>query len=250
MTLDPSQRGYVICTAARSGSNFLAQLLTSSGELGRPLEYFNGPARRALDHPDYPDDPEAQLLAIPKLGATANGVYGFKLFMTQFEDVAHTRWALRLPNLSFLHLERRDVLGQAISFARAIQTGQYRSTSPRNGQAIYDGLSIARCLSTVITHQARWRAYFAINGLNPQILVYEDVVADPNAAVATVGRLMNLPSTPRADQALVDLQVQRDAESDEWRARFLAEHGDVTVPLALDLHNLPCPAELLRALAG
>ncbi|MGP8122502.1 MAG: Stf0 family sulfotransferase [Xanthobacteraceae bacterium] len=48
MTFFPKQekladRGYAICTMPRSGSNFLCQLLASSGCLGRPLEYFNGP---------------------------------------------------------------------------------------------------------------------------------------------------------------------------------------------------------------
>src|SRR5258708_7421733 len=98
-------RGYAICTAARSGSNFLDELLTSTGQLGRPMEYFNAVARRATGMPDYPDDPEAQLAAILNLGATPNGVYGVKLFAEQFDAVAATRWPLRLPNLRFVHLE-------------------------------------------------------------------------------------------------------------------------------------------------
>lgn len=36
-------RGFAICTAPRSGSNFLSQLVASTGQLGRPREYFNGP---------------------------------------------------------------------------------------------------------------------------------------------------------------------------------------------------------------
>lgn len=249
MEFDRTQRGYVICTTPRSGSNFLAQLLASTGELGRPLEYFNGPARRVLDHPDFPDDPEAQLHAIPRLGASDNGVYAFKLFITQFDEVAHTHWPLRLPNLSFVRLERRDLLGQAISFARAIQTGQYRSTSPSGGQAVYDGHSIAHCLSLVVGQQARWQAYFAVNNLKPLTIAYEDIVADPAAAVKAVGQLMGLTEPPRIDTALVNLQIQRDAQSEEWRARFLAAHGDVTVPLALDLHNLSDHQTRVRARA-
>jgi LPS sulfotransferase NodH len=91
----------------------------------------------------------------------------------------------------------------------------------------------------VVSHQARWRAYFAINALQPLTIIYEDLMDDPAAAVTAVGRLMHLPETPRANPALVDLRIQRDALSEAWRERFLAEHGDVTVPLALDMHNLP-----------
>lgn len=233
-----AKRGYVICTAARSGSNFLAQLLTSTGELGRPLEYFNGPARRTLDHPDYSDDPETQLQVITKLGATENGIYGFKLFIHQFDLVSQTRWAVRLPNLAFVHLERRDVLGQAISWARARQTGQYRSTSASGGLPVYDGPTIAHCLSIIISEQARWRAYFAVNGLTPLTMFYEDLMDDPDAAVEAMGRLMRLPGPPHPNRALIDLAIQRDDLSAEWRARFLAEHGDLNVPVDLDLRNL------------
>ena len=111
-------RGYAICTVPRSGSNFLCQLLTSTGRLGRPLEWFNGPARRTLDHPGYPDDPEAQIAAILDLGRTANGVYGVKLFPNQFAEVEHTRWTERLPNLQYIHLRRNDLLASALSWAR------------------------------------------------------------------------------------------------------------------------------------
>jgi LPS sulfotransferase NodH len=41
-----SQRGYAICTSARSGSKWLCYLLSSTGQLGNPREYFNVEARR------------------------------------------------------------------------------------------------------------------------------------------------------------------------------------------------------------
>jgi LPS sulfotransferase NodH len=225
-----ANRGYAICTTPRSGSNFLSQLLTSTGVLGRPLEYFNGPARRVLDHPDFPDDPEAQLAAIPRLGATPNGIYGLKLFMSQFDQVAQTRWPCRLPGLSFVYLERRDVLGQAISWARAEQTGQYRSTSSVMAQPTYDPALIRARLSMLLVEQARWRDYFAVNAVTPLCLLYEDVARAPAPAVEAVSRLMGLTDPPRIDPERIDLAIQRDALNDDWRARFVAEHADPAVP--------------------
>jgi LPS sulfotransferase NodH len=207
--------------------------LTSTGVLGRPLEYFNGPARRVLDHPDFPDDPEAQLAAITNLGATPNGVYGFKLFMSQFDQVARTRWPCRLPGLTFVYLERRDVLGQAISWVRAGQTGQYRSTSPVQGTPAYDPLLIRARLSMLLVEQARWRDYFAVNAVTPLFLVYEDVLRAPARAVRAVGRRVGLALPPRIDLDLVDLAIQRDALSDDWRARFIAGHADAAAPSCL-----------------
>lgn len=234
-----ADRGYVICTTPRSGSNFLSQLLASTGQLGRPLEYFNGPARRVLDHPDYPDDPEAQLAMILDEGRTTNGVYGFKLFITQFDAVANLGWSRRLPGLAYVHLERRDLLGQALSWARATQTGQYRSTSSCTGTPRYDPALIRNLLSQIIAEQARWRGYFAVNDIRPLLVIYEEIVADPARAVEAVGRLMALESSPRIDPDLVDLTIQRDADTAGWRARFIAEHADPTRPTPLDLSDLP-----------
>ena len=109
-------RGYAICTSPRAGSNFLCQNLTSTGVLGRPSEYFNGAARRALDDPLYPDEPADQIRWILTKGATPNGVYGVKLFAHQQDRIApHLSWTQALPALHFIYLERRDLLGQALS---------------------------------------------------------------------------------------------------------------------------------------
>ena len=53
--------GYAICTAPRSGINYLGQLLESTGVLGRPREYFNAQGRRNVDDPTFPDDPREQI---------------------------------------------------------------------------------------------------------------------------------------------------------------------------------------------
>src|SRR5579863_2506138 len=120
-------RGYAICGERRSGSNFLCSLLASTGMLGVPTEYFCAEAMHRRGIPDYPADPEGQLQTILKLGATPNGIYGLKLHSVEFDAVKGTRWPERLPLLSFVHLDRLDVLGQALSWVRASQTDQWTS---------------------------------------------------------------------------------------------------------------------------
>src|SRR5712671_4511989 len=122
------QRGYAICTQPRSGSNLLCQVLSSTDQLGHPLEYFNGPGRRALGLPDYTEEPELQIDAVLRFGATPNGVFAVKLFASHFATFSRRlRWTDLLPNLHFVYFTRDDLLGQAVSWARALQTGQYRS---------------------------------------------------------------------------------------------------------------------------
>lgn len=193
-------RGYAICTEPRSGSVFLCRLLASTGMLGRPAEYFNASAIRfSRDIPDYPVDPEAQLAAIPRLAVSENGVYGLKLFSNHFDAVKATRWTQLLPSLSFVHLERQDLLGQVISHVRAIQTQQWTSTWAAGGQPVYDRDLINGELVRLVRAQTRWRCYFARNGVPVLNLVYEHVMQSPQESVEAVGRLIGLAETPRID---------------------------------------------------
>jgi LPS sulfotransferase NodH len=222
-------RGYAICAEPRSGSSYLGQILGSTKVLGWPREYFNAPSFRASKEcPDYPEDGESQLALIMTRGATPNGVYGVKIFSSQFDAVKETRWAARLPSLSFIHLERRDRLGQALSLVRAMQTKQWTADAKALGEPAYNHVAIESCIAHLGRAEARWRSYFARNGAPVLHLVYEEIVNSPQAAAEAVGRLVGLTKTPRVDpQGLMRLRVQRDALTDEWRSRFLTEAKDL-----------------------
>ena len=68
----PPPRGYVIMTYARSGGTWLAQLLGSTGALGRPvwiLSRYDGCWRWLLNRQDSPWYPTARLFHQPAMGA-------------------------------------------------------------------------------------------------------------------------------------------------------------------------------------
>ena len=215
-------RGYAICGDARCGSIFLCHLLRSTGVLGRPSEFFHDArVARAVVR-----DPEAVLGRLAPEAATPNGVYGLKVFAPHFDQVVAARWAERLPRLGFVFLTRRDLLGQALSLVRALQSGQYKSDQPRQGEPRYDGAAIADSLARLAYGQARWQSWFARNGIEPLRLVYEDVVAAPQAAVDAVAKLVGVEELARADLSQIEVRVQRDALTEAWRERFVRERGD------------------------
>ena len=223
-----ASRGYAICTAPRSGSNWLAELLHSTGVLGQPLEYFNGYSRRVLDDPTYPDDPRQQVQRILTMGKTPNGVYALKMFAYQFRAVeTHVRLSQDLPNLHFVFLRRRDILGQAVSWARALQTNQYRSTQPSAGEATYNHAAILERLRIIIEEYALWDSYFARNGLSPVELNYEDMLEAPQKACDRVAKLFGLEDQAVIRTERINLVIQRDVVNEEWRRRFVAEEGDL-----------------------
>jgi LPS sulfotransferase NodH len=221
--MDEAARGFAICCEPRSGSTLLARILSSTGLLGRAWEVFRDPAAvREIG---------ADATALDRLVATAstpNGVYGLKIFSRQFETAEAIGWTQRLPNLSFVSLERRDLLGQAVSLSRALQTGQYKAAEPATGAPRYDRRLIADCLARIAYGRARWHCYFARNGLQPLTLVYEEVVRDPQASAHAVAAHIGLAAVPKVDLGGLDLVVQRDAETEEARRRFVREAGDLS----------------------
>ena len=219
-------RGYAICTSGRSGSTLLCQYLSSTDQLGRPLEYFNAAGRRAIEDPSYPDDAEQQIERILTQGATANGVYGVKLFPAQAAALPPSLdWTLRLPDLRFVLLKRTDVLGQAISLLRATQTNQWRASLPAQGVAAYDGGRIRDHLRAVKRDYEHWRQFFARKGVEPVVITYEDFIADPQATVNRVAGLFGLQGRASVKLKAVDLTIQRDALTEDWRARFRRDFG-------------------------
>jgi trehalose 2-sulfotransferase len=240
---DPSRRGYFVCGERRSGSSFLVRALMSTDVLGYPFEYFSrGACLREMF-----TDPARGLASLLRHGATPNGVYGAKLFSDQFDLLAPAGWIAQLPGLHFVHLERADLLGQAISLLRATQSLQFMSTEPAAAPARYDARAIARLIRALAANQARWHSYFARNGIVPLRLTYEAVAADPQAAASALGRLLDLDEEPRVDLTRVRPAIQRDAVTQEWRERFLAEAGNLSRLDEAPGRDLRQPFRWLRA---
>jgi LPS sulfotransferase NodH len=159
---------------------------------------------------------------------TSNGVYGLKIFPSQHDAIsAKVHWSEALPGLHFVHLERRDLLGQAISWWRAEQTSQYRSSHPVRAQPSFVAEEIERCLRAVIREQGRWHQFFARNAVQPLRLVYEDLIFAPQAAAEAIAKMLNIQEQPCIDPAQIDVVVQRDNISEEWRTRFVAERRNL-----------------------
>jgi len=223
----PADRGYLICATPRTGSTYLCELLASTGQLGKPEEYFNTVGRRKHTNPNYPKNPLAQVEIARSAGATPNGIYGVKIMPLQYRK-ARKRVDLfdALPNLQFLRIRRRDLLGQAISMWRAQQTGQYVASHRVRTTPLYDAQKIRDYLDAVRDMDASWDELMRERGVRPLTFDYEDVVRDPQAAVDQVAALMGLATPLPIDRALVKITVQRDHESDDWRRRFLADTGE------------------------
>lgn len=216
---------YVVMTYARSGGTFFAQLVGSTACLGRPEDWFNGTGYRNRGLSDYPLDRPGQLDMVRSRGTSGNGITGLKLSPMRIDDLEGFDWFGALQPKLFVHLVRRDRLGRAISDIIAQQTKQYRSTSPVQGQPRYDRKLILNSLTQQAIDEGRAQLYFAMHGIEPLEITYEELCEDPEAMVQRLADALGVAGPAQFRHDLVELKIQRGEVNQAWRDRFLAESG-------------------------
>ncbi len=216
---------YAICSTPRSGSHFLGQLLYGSRKMGCPLEYFNRvnivhwrERARAAGVSDL-----LQFLAT--IRTSPNGCFGLKAHFPHLQTLArHIPLDEFATAYAHIQIVRRDLLAQAISFARAEQTGEWISRGPASGlTAVYDRPLIRRCLIEIARQNASWEWFFHAYGVRPLVVEYESLAADPPQFVRKVASFVGVDLP--ADEPIPGPRTsrQREEESDAWRERFIEE---------------------------
>ena len=232
---------YLICATPRTGSTLLCDLLASTGIAGRPESYFRAQdlARRAarwdICSTDgsyaFGDYLEAAIAA----GRTSNGVFAARIMWgTMAELVAGLRGdgeagadrevlTRTFGATSFVYLYRRDTLAQAVSRARAEQTGLWHLTDgsrsvPSSGEVRYDREQIGAFLQEADEHNRAWQRWFRRNQIEPFELAYEDLAENPDRSVRGLLAYLGLRSPAR--EITAGNSRMADALNDQWIRRF------------------------------
>lgn len=265
-------RSYLVCASQRSGSTLLVESLRATTVAGNPEEFFQylPSTSRAPQPRDWfagvTDETVLSLLAplesgtidtrtpeqwrdqLSSLGRTANKVWGGKLMWNQVPllleraaglphrsgtGLRSTLEDLVGPDLVFVHVFRPDLVGQAVSMWRAVQTRVWRDTPSSSGDstgtgAVYNGAGIAHLAGILREQETRWRAWFAAQDLSPIEISFERLAADPRATVAEILLELGLdaefaPPPP--------LKRQSDGRSLEWAERYRAEAAEKGYPI-------------------
>jgi len=250
----PTRAGaYLICGTPRTGSTLLCGLLRATGVAGRPESYFRRPdehawadrwrlPRGAGGSCDYRDfDYRDYVRAAIAEGSTANGVFGARVMWGTLEEmvaglgVAHPNLAgddlalltTAFGPLRFVHIRREDTLAQAVSWARAEQTGHWQHGDPVAGEPRLDADQIAALVRTVDAHNAAWHRWFADVGVRPHAVTYEDLVTDMAGVLRDVLAFLGLEPPPR-HVVVPGQRQQADEVNAEWVARYRGRAGEVS----------------------
>jgi len=239
------QRSYLICGIARSGSNLLSDGLRETGRAGRPNQfflpafedYFRGRHQLAADIPFA-----AYVQRMIKDTSTSNEVFGFKLmgwYLRDFlarmrhtgafsqEETSDTEMLSNaFPRLRFIEIIRREKLRQAISKARALQTGLWKVQPGRTGSGPieFDGDLITRCLGEAETEEKIWSEFFSRNALQPFRVEYEELCQNYERTIRGILDFLQI-KLPRGKINQPVTVRQTDATSEEWEQRYLAANA-------------------------
>lgn len=259
---------YLVLASQRSGSTLLVESLRATGIAGNPEEYFQylpttsaapqprewfagvtDPQVLALLDPLDPGVPAAETSSqwrerILQAGRSDNGVWGGKLMWNQtplLVDRAaglpdrsgsdlRTAIADVLGDVLLIKVSRENVVDQAVSFWRAVQTRVWRGKADpeRDARAQYNADGIAHLVTELRNQEAGWRAWFADNGITPFEVSYEELTADTTKVVAAILEALGLDPAAAPPP---DLEKQGDARSNEWAERYRHDAASRGLPL-------------------
>jgi LPS sulfotransferase NodH len=117
----------------------------------------------------------------------------------------------------YIHVHRPDVVAQAVSFWRAVQTRMWRRRphAEHDVRATYHAGAIAHAVAMLREQNDCWRGWFADEAIEPIDVPYPTLLGEVTAVVATV--LEAIGQDPRPAPALA---AQTDERSDEWVERY------------------------------
>jgi LPS sulfotransferase NodH len=228
---------YLLCGTPRTGSTLLCDLLASTGVAGRPESYFREPdqvtwaARLGVPVADDGTVRIDDLVAATiREGTTANGVFGARIMWGTMDVLVEGLRSDRprrdidvlaeaFGPLQLVHLRRRDVVRQAVSWARAEQTGFWQQGDVAAAEPRLDLDQLDDFVRTIREHDAAWSAWFSEQALRPHVVTYEDLVEDPEATVR--GLLGQLGIRPPSDWVASSAVARKgDEVNDEWVRRY------------------------------
>jgi LPS sulfotransferase NodH len=252
---------YLVLASQRSGSTLLVESLRATGCAGEPQEFFeNLPSTsmppqprdwfagvedesilRLLDplQPGTPDTatPVEWRDRIRRCGRTPNGVWGGKLMWNQTPLLMQR--AAGLPDRSgddlrsairdvigteplYVHVYRPDVVSQAVSFWRAVQTQawQGRPDPERDSRVVYHPGAIDHIVRMLQEQENGWRNWFAEQHITPIEVAYPVLWRNLTEIVGTILEELGLDRRQAPDPVL---ERQADERSDEWVDRYRAE---------------------------
>ena len=203
-----------ICGTPRCGSWLLCGLLASTGVAGRPHEWFWRDTQQSLMRAWGAPDFASYLELVLSAGTTHNGVFGAKVMWGHLPELSP------FPHPRFVWLRRSDRVAQAVSFAKAVQTGHWHHwDQPSHEAPTFRYEEVDALLRELEELERSWAQWFELQKIEPLELTYEQLVANPEAETLRVLDFLEL-QLPAGATIRPLTRARRDRANDDWSARY------------------------------
>lgn len=239
-------RSYTIWFSQRTGSSLLTTALEATGIAGKPHEWFNC-IPTLLDEFQATSHAELQE-KLWMLGSTPNGVFAIKHSFCQphFDKLVETIrkfptcspaeanpahiWESAFPGHRHLFMTRRNKVRLAVSWWKAIQSGEWHLRAGESPKAVdlassYSFEAIDHLYNECSMREAGIQEFFRQGKIVPLNIFYEDFVQEYETTIRRVldyigvdHRAVTVPAPPLAKTA--------DEISEEWVQRFRRERQE------------------------
>jgi LPS sulfotransferase NodH len=215
---------YIICSAPRSGSHLFSNLMADTQLAGYPQEHFN-PWHMGHARDEFPERlvyDRSYVNELIEKYTTPNGVFGTKAQFTQitnFVGLGRLEGLFPAP-LRYIYVQRLDDERQAVSLARATQTGQYVWDQPVGAKPKYNYHQISQCLREIKIQEKGWEVYFLERQITPFRVVYEQFVEDVDCITIEALRFLDVQVPAGFQVPPPRMRKQADYLSEEWVTKF------------------------------
>jgi len=215
---------YAIAFQSRVGSTWLCRMMEKTGLLGNPREYF----RHITDLRVFKglisidDSFDEYFEKVRDITTTPNGVFGIKVPLHEYENLVSR---IPLNNIKFIHIQRTDMVMQAISAYLCHTANWGRDGVEYTCEDIpYNEEGILKIYKDIVLCKICWEETFVRNGIFPHRVFYENLIADTQMEMEHIVSYLQVELNGFNFAELNKLlDIKRTNASYEWKDRFIEE---------------------------
>ena len=211
------RQSYILWFSQRVGSTVLAQTLEDLGIAGRPGEW--------LERFEATTGDELRAM-LWREGTTSNGVLGLKYGpWKRHAEIAALLgdWQAVFPRCTHVFMTRRDKVRLAVSWWRAIGSGEWHRAAGTEAAAVtpdYNADAIAHLVREAGERESLIAAQLAAWGVTPYTIVYEDMIAAYEPTVRALLDALDIPGRDGVTIPAPALARLADDVSEAWCERY------------------------------
>lgn len=220
----------ILFSTPRSGSTLLTDLLQTNNlclphEYFQPFKYLPILAERWGCIENNHLNKISFLESLIKFRTYPNGWLGINVhgehlaIFSKFDDL------FPAVNKHYIHLQRQNIIPQAVSYEIAVQTNQWSSKYKSKAEANYNYTAIENKLHRIQRQNALISSYILSRNISCETIYYEDIIAEPLAILKNIIPENIIPDfSPNTISAKSSMKKQSSERNKNWTDRFSHEY--------------------------